>query len=604
MAEAACNPDRVNNKLLDNLTFKFYFRRKLKPSGNHSQKFGPSSGGRAFWKSVSFQATRRLAGARLLNKVKTVNLDNDLLAIQEVRDLCRRAREAHLRFKEFTQEEVDKVVAALANAGFEAAERLAKLAVAETGYGNVPDKTKKNQFCSRDLFESIRSLRTVGVINEDRKNKVLEIAEPMGVVAAIIPTTNPTSTAIFKTMISLKARNGIVISPHPRAARCIQETVSLLVDAAVGAGAPEGLIGVLSRPTLQATHELMRHPDVDVILATGGSGLVKAAYSAGKPAYGVGPGNVPVYLDRSADYKKAVADVVAGKTFDYGTLCSSEQALIVDLPLKNRVIEQLEQQGGYFLNEDEIRQLGQVLVTPDFRINPELVGKAPQVLAQAAGFEVPNDVRVLIAALEGVGRAYPLSAEKLSPTLVFYVVNGFEQGIRRAVEVLNFGGRGHTAVVHAKEDAVIREFGLQVPAFRVVVNSPASLGAVGYTNSLMPSMTLGCGTYGGNITSDNITAHHLMNIKRVAYETKPLSEPRNGTTWKASVYHDWQRREAPYMKALSSDISRKGGQRAKPGAASEPEQSEPKGNGRTYGAGGLSESEVERVVEEFLRTRN
>ncbi|MFQ5752318.1 MAG: aldehyde dehydrogenase family protein [bacterium] len=467
-----------------------------------------------------------------------MNVDTDLQIIQEVRNLCTKAKAAQQAFAEFTQEEVDKIVAAMAEAGFQASERLAKLAVSETGYGNVPDKTRKNQFGTRDIYESIRNLRTVGIIREDRKNKILEIAEPMGVVAAIIPTTNPTSTAMFKILISLKTRNGVVISPHPRAIRCIQEAANILQEAAHTAGTPEGLIGVLSKSTLQATKELMQHPDVAVILATGGSGLVKAAYSAGKPAYGVGPGNVPVYIDRSADYKKAVSDVVAGKTFDYGTLCSSEQALIVDASLKNRVVETLKSQGAYFLNPDEIHKLEQVLVTPKFLINPELVGKSSQVLAQKAGFVVPEDVKLLIGELQGVGKAYPLSAEKLSPTLVFYVVNGWEEGIRRCVEILNFGGRGHTAVVHAKNDDVIRQFGLNVPAFRIVVNSPASMGSVGYTNELIPSMTLGCGTYGGNITADNITAHHLLNIKRVAYETKPfLTKHRNSRLSSAETLH-------------------------------------------------------------------
>ncbi|RMF57750.1 MAG: aldehyde dehydrogenase family protein, partial [Calditrichaeota bacterium] len=305
-----------------------------------------------------------------------MEVDKDLQAIQEVRNLCNKAKEAHLAFKEFSQAEVDKVVAAMAEAGFQASERLAKLAVSETGYGNVSDKIKKNHFCTRDLYESIRDLRTVGIVREDHKNKILEIAEPLGVVAAIIPTTNPTSTTMFKSIISVKTRNGIVISPHPRAVNCIAEAAGVMHDAAMAAGAPEGLISALRIPTLQATQELMRHKNTDVILATGGTGLVKAAYSAGKPAYGVGPGNVPVYLDRSADYRKAVADIVAGKTFDFGTLCSSEQAVIVDAPLKNRVRDELRRAGAYFLQPEEIDALGRVLVTPDFRINPEMVGQA------------------------------------------------------------------------------------------------------------------------------------------------------------------------------------------------------------------------------------
>lgn len=534
-----------------------------------------------------------------------MNFDKDLQAIQEVRNLCTQARKAQQTFKEYSQEEVDKIVAALAEAGFQASERLAQLAVEETGYGNIPDKIKKNHFCTRDLYESIRDLRTVGVIREDHNNKVLEIAEPMGVVAAIIPTTNPTSTTMFKIIISVKARNGVVISPHPRAVECIKETANVLRDAAISVGAPEGLIGAISISTLQATNELMRHPDIDVILATGGAGLVKAAYSSGKPAYGVGPGNVPVYIDRSADYKKAVSDAVAGKSFDYGTLCSSEQALVVDAPLKNRVIAELKNKGAYFMNPDEIHKLGQILVTPEFRVNPELVGKSPRVLAQTAGFDLPDDVRVLIGELAGVGRDYPLSAEKLSPTLVFYTVNGWEEGVRRCTEVLNFGGRGHSAAIHAKNDEIIRNFGERVPAFRVVVNSAASIGAVGYTNELKPSMTLGCGTYGGNITSDNITAYHLMNIKRVAYETKPLSMPRNGTTWRPSLYHDWERHEAPYKKALSSDVSRRGATARRPAPHVEKPwlDSSAETDEKKYGSSGMTESEVQKVVEEFVKSR-
>ncbi len=315
-----------------------------------------------------------------------MNVDKDLQAVQEVRDLCAKAKEAQQIYKDFSQEEVDKIVAAMAEAGFKAAERLAKLAVSETGYGNVPDKTLKNQFSTRNVYKSIRTLRTVGVIREDRKHKILEVAEPMGVVAGIIPTTNPTSTTMFKILISLKTQNGMVLSPHPRAAQCTREAADILQEAAFKAGAPAGLIGVISKSSLKTVDELIHHRDIAVILATGGSGMVKAAYSAGKPAYGVGPGNVPAYIDRTADYKKAVSDVVTGKSFDYGTICSSEQALIVDAPLKRRVIECLKNQGAYFMNPDEIAMLEKVLVTADFLINPELVGKSPQVLAEKAGF--------------------------------------------------------------------------------------------------------------------------------------------------------------------------------------------------------------------------
>lgn len=526
-------------------------------------------------------------------------LDKDLQTIQGVRDLCAAAKAAQQSFAEFSQEEVDKVIAAMAEAGYKASEKLAQSAVRETGYGNVPDKIKKNQFSTRDIFESIRELPTVGIVREDRKNRILEIAQPMGVVAAIIPTTNPTSTTMFKILISLKARNGIVISPHPRAKNCITEAANIVNAAAIQAGAPRDLIGVISTPSLAATNELMRCRDTDVILATGGTGLVRAAYSAGKPAYGVGPGNVPSYVDRSANYKKAVDDIVAGKTFDYGTLCSSEQAVIVDAPLKAKVKQALADGGAHFLSQEEISKLEKVLVTPDCLINPNLVGKSPQVLARAAGFAVPDDTRLLVAELQGVGKMYPLSAEKLSPVLALYSVNGWEEGIRRCVEVLDFGGKGHTASVHAQDDDVIRQFGVRVPAFRIVVNSPSSIGAVGYTNQLMPSLTLGCGSFGRNITSDNITTHHLMNLKRVAYETRPLSEPRNGTSWRASVKHDWRNADAPYSKALSSDVSRKGSEvKSRPSEAQKAgtESSTPV----SFGSSGMSEAEVERVIADFL----
>jgi len=529
-----------------------------------------------------------------------LQLDKDLLAIQEVRDFCRQAKRAQEEFRQYTQEEVDRVVAAMAAAGFEAAEHLAQLAVKETGYGNVPDKTKKNQFGTRDVYESIRTLRTAGIVREDRKNKILEVGEPMGVVVAIVPTTNPTSTAMYKSLISVKARNSIIISPHPRARGCILAAANIMADAARSAGAPEGLLNTLTRPTLKATHELMRCRETDVILATGGTALVSAAYSAGKPAYGVGPGNVPVYLDRSAYYKKAITDIITGKTFDYGTLCSSEQALIVDAPVAKRAKQALQDGGAYFMTQGEAEKLQAILVSADFRINPEMVGKAPAVLAQTAGFEIPEGTRLLVAELSGVGKEVPLSAEKLSPTLVFYTVNGYEEGIRRSVEILNFGGKGHTAAIHAKNDEVIKQFGLRVPASRVVVNSPSSLGAVGYTNELMPAMTLGCGSFGRNITSDNISAHHLMNIKRIAYETRPVADSQNGATWNASIHHDWKNREAPYNKALSSDVSRKGG--SKP---NRPEETTKAASSETalYGASGMSESEVENVVEQFLKNR-
>ncbi len=455
--------------------------------------------------------------------------DPDLLSVQQVRDLVQRAHDAQQRFAGFSQAQVDAVIDALSDAAAKEAEALARLAVEETTYGNVPDKTKKNLLAAVDLHRVIRPMKTVGILREDAENKILEIAEPVGVVAAIIPTTNPTSTAIYKTMISLKARNAIVISPHPSAKRCICATADVLARAASKAGAPEGLIGCLTQVTLPATQELMRHRRVGVILSTGGTGIVRAAYSSGKPAFGVGPGNVPAYIERTANVRKAVADIITGKTFDNGVLCSAEQAIVCDEPVRAAVLQELREQGAYFLNAKEAEQLGRFLIRPDtFLVNPKAVGQFAPKLAEMAGFKVPLQTRVLIAELAGVGREYPLSAEKLSPALAFYTVQNWQEGVERCNQLLRFGGEGHTIAIHSQNDAVIRDFGQRVRAFRVVVNSPASLGSVGYSTGLFPSMTLGCGALGGNSTSDNIGPHHLMNVKRIAYETRPVAHHELG----------------------------------------------------------------------------
>jgi acetaldehyde dehydrogenase (acetylating) len=456
--------------------------------------------------------------------------DPDLAAIQEVRDQVARAVEAQQRWAAFSQAQVDTVIEAMAAAAAKEAEPLARLAVEETGYGNVPDKIRKNLFAAEDLLRAIRPLKTVGIVREDKENSVLEIAEPVGVVAAIIPTTNPTSTAIYKVLISLKAGNAIVISPHPNAKRCICATADVLNRAALTAGAPEGLIGCLTSVTQAATQELMRHRRIGVILSTGGTGIVRAAYSSGKPAFGVGPGNVPAFIERTANVKKAVADIIAGKTFDNGVLCSAEQAIICEEPVRAAVLQELRQQNAYWLSADEAEMLGRFLIRPEtFLVNPKAVGKFAPVLAEMAGFQVPPQTRVLVAELAGVGRDFPLSAEKLSPVLAFYTVKNWQEAAERSNQLLRFGGMGHTIAIHSQNDAVIREFGHRVKAFRVIVNSSASLGSVGYSTRLFPSMTLGCGAVGGNITSDNIGPQHLFNLKRVAYETRPVEHTLLGS---------------------------------------------------------------------------
>jgi acetaldehyde dehydrogenase (acetylating) len=443
--------------------------------------------------------------------------DADLLSIQQARALAARAREAQKTLAGFSQEQVDRIVDAMAAAARQEAERLARLAYEETGFGSTKDKTKKNLFSAVDVHAYIRPLKTVGILREDRERRVVEIAEPMGVVCAVIPSTNPTSTAIFKALISIKARNACVMSPHPSAKKCIQETVRVMHGPAVAAGMPADALLCMTEVSLEGTQELMKARDTGVILATGGIGLVRAAYSSGKPAYGVGPGNVPAYIEKTADVPAAVRHVVDGKTFDNGTLCSSEQSVICDEPIKDQVIAELKKNGGYFLSETESAAVAKVVVTPQRLANPEIVGKPATHIAERAGLKVPPETRVLIAPLAGVGRDYPLSIEKLSPVLAFYVVKDWHEGCERVLQLLRYGGTGHTMAIHSKDDHVIREFALKKPVFRIIANSQSSMGATGYTTGLAPSMSLGCGAYAGNITSDNITPLHLINVKRLAY---------------------------------------------------------------------------------------
>jgi acetaldehyde dehydrogenase (acetylating) len=449
--------------------------------------------------------------------------DRDLISIQEARELAARAAESQKKFATFTQEQVDAVVDACAKAATEAGERLARLAVEETGYGNVPDKILKNRLGSVNVHRAIRGMRTVGILREDAEKKILEVASPVGVVAAIIPSTNPTSTAIYKTLISIKARNAIVLSPHPSAIKCICEAGTILALAATQAGAPEGLISCMLHTTLQGTQELMRHRDVAVILATGGTGLVRAAYSSGKPAYGVGPGNVPAFIERTANVPKAVADILAGKTFDYGTICSSEQAIVAEEPVREQALEECRRQGAYFLSAEEIVQVGALVFQGGAQTpNPKVVGRPATAIAEMAGIKVPPETRALIARLEQVGREHPLSGEKLSPILAFYSAANLAAGIELCTRLLHYGGLGHTCAIHSQDEAAVREFGKAIPAFRIVVNSASVHGSIGYSTNLFPAMTLGCGAPGGNITSDNIGPQHLMNVKRIAWESRGI----------------------------------------------------------------------------------
>ena len=452
-------------------------------------------------------------------------LDKDLQSIQEMRDLVQKAKQAQIEFRAYDQARVDRIVKAMVDAGYEAAERLGRMAHEETGFGKPDDKKKKNEFATRRVWESIKDLRTVGVIREDREKRIIEIAEPMGVVCALIPSTNPTSTVMFKAIISVKGRNGIVASPHPRAAKCTAEAMNVIAQAAEAAGAPQGLMGCISNPTLEATNALMKHKLVAVILATGSNPMVKTAYSSGKPCYGVGSGNVPAYIEKSANIKKAVADIVSGKVFDLGVLCSSEASVIVDSAIKNIVVEEFKRRNCYFVEGEEKDKLSRLMFDQRGAINPDMVGKPAAYIAKKADINAPADTQVLIAEIQGVGREYPLSREKLSPVLSFFTVDNWREGCERCIELLEFGGIGHSLVIHSMDEDIIMKFAVEKPAFRILVNTQSALGAVGFTNELLPSMTLGPGTFGGSIISENVSAKHMINVKRLAFETRPINPP-------------------------------------------------------------------------------
>lgn len=450
-----------------------------------------------------------------------MKLDSDLLAIQEVRNLLQEAKAAQKLLEKMTQPQIDAIVSAMAEAAEREAERLGAMAVHETGFGKVADKKAKNLFVARDIYAAIKDMQTVGIIRKDNTRQVWEIAQPVGTIAAIIPSTNPTSTVLFKCLIALKARNAIVISPHPSALRCSQESAAVMRVAAESAGAPPGLIHCLSHPSLEASGELMRHKLTDLILATGGTAMVKAAYSSGKPAYGVGPGNVPVYIHRSANIPSAVSHILQSKTFDYGTICASEQALVVDQVIKPNLIQELQRRGAYFLSTHEKQKIASILMTAK-GMNPQIVGQSPQAIAGKAGITIPDNAQILVAEESEVGHNYPFSMEKLCPVLALYTVNDWQEGCQRCIQLLTLGGLGHTLGIHAEDQSIIEAFGLEKPASRIVVNTGTTFGGIGATTGIFPSMTLGCGTFGNNITSDNIGPQHLLNIKRVAFGIREM----------------------------------------------------------------------------------
>ncbi|WP_374723071.1 acetaldehyde dehydrogenase (acetylating) [Peribacillus tepidiphilus] len=447
--------------------------------------------------------------------------DFDLQSIQEVRDALEQAKSAQDIVGKMSQSEIDQIVESMANAGRDEAELLATLAVEETGFGKVADKIVKNLFAANDVYNAIKDLKTVGIINRDKHNRIWEVAHPVGIVAGIVPSTNPTSTAIFKSLIAVKGRNAIVFSPHPSAANCTIEATKVMQEAAERAGAPKGLISCLTQPTLPGTNELMKHKLTKVILATGGSAMVKAAYSSGKPAYGVGPGNVPSYIHESANIETAARHIIESNNFDYGTICASEQALVVDQSIKERVISELKQQGAYFLDDNEKQKVASVIMV-NGRLNPNQVGRSPQTIGEMAGIKVPSDAKVLIAEETNVGKEYPFSIEKLSPILALYTVKDIQEASEVCGEILAFGGLGHTLGIHCEDEKIVESFTLDKPVNRIVVNGGTTFGGIGATTAIFPSLTLGCGTIGNNISSDNIGAKHLINIKRVAYAIREM----------------------------------------------------------------------------------
>jgi acetaldehyde dehydrogenase (acetylating) len=453
-------------------------------------------------------------------------MDKDLQSIQETRDLIAKAKAAAEVLAAMTQEQLDAIAFAVASACQKNAEALAKAACEETGFGNAADKTLKNLLGSAITWDYIRTMRTRGILAEDKARGIIEIGVPMGIVAALIPSTNPTSTVMYKALISLKAGNAIIFSPHPNAKKCIVETVRIVTEAATRAGAPEGAIGCIGLTTSEATDTLLKSPDVGIILATGGEAMVRAAYSSGNPAIGVGPGNGPAYIERSADIALAVKRIFDSKTFDNGTICASEQSIVTEKCIEREVIAEAEKQGGYFLTPEQSVKLSAFILRENGTMNPKIVGKDAQTLASVAGIEVPAGARVLISRQTTVSKTNPYSREKLCPILAFYVEEDWQSACERCIALLHNEGVGHTMVIHSKDERIIREFALKKPVSRLLVNTPGALGGVGVTTRLAPALTLGCGAVGGSATSDNITPLNLINIRRVAYGYRELDDVR------------------------------------------------------------------------------
>ena len=454
-----------------------------------------------------------------------MELDKDLKARQEARDLARQAEIAQKLLGRMDQTQLDKIVQAMADAFYKHSGELADMAVRETGFGNVEDKTRKNEFASRRVWEAVGDLKTVGVLNRNSAEKLWEIGVPVGVIAAIIPSTNPTSTVCYKAMIALKAGNSIVFSPHPKALFCTLRAAEIVRQAAEKAGAPKGSIGCLGIASMAGCQELMAAPQVRLILATGGPGMVKAAYSSGKPAIGVGAGNGPAYIHHTADVRQALSCILRSKTFDNGTVCASEQSIIVEKSMEQQVKAEAAAMGYYFMNTEEAGCLAKHLFRPDGSLNPEIVGRTARELAEKAGFSVPTSTKILVAREQEAGPTRPYSMEKLCPVLAFFVMDSEDAVLQKAIEVLTHEGSGHTFAIHATDEKTVEKFALQIPVSRFLVNTPAALGGIGETTGLFPALTLGCGAVGGSSSSNNISPLDLINIRRVAWDKENKEKP-------------------------------------------------------------------------------
>ena len=438
-----------------------------------------------------------------------------------INELVEKAKVASKEYLKLDQETVDNITKAMSMAGLEHHMELAKMAVEETGRGIYEDKITKNMFATEYVYHSIKYEKTVGIIHENEEEDYVEIAEPVGIIAGVTPVTNPTSTTMFKSIISAKTRNVIIFGFHPSAQKSSSEAARMMRDAAIAAGAPENCILWIEEPSVLATRLLMNHPDVNLILATGGTGMVKAAYSCGKPALGVGPGNVPCYIHKSAKLRTSVNDLVLSKAFDHGMICASEQAVLVDREIYQEFERLMKESGCYFVNPEEKEKLAYSMFEYNeeygYKLKSHVPGQSPYKIAKEAGFEVPEDTKVLVVYEEGIGRDYPFSKEKLSPVLTYYIVEDDAEGIDKAERLLEFGGLGHSAVIHSEDKEINLKFSKTMKAGRIIVNSPSTHGAIGdIYNTNMPSLTLGCGSFGGNSTTANVSSVNLINIKRVA----------------------------------------------------------------------------------------